>query len=255
MIFRSVLVLIVLVLAAGIARADGPPARLHVEGTAFVLQQLDGRVRRGADLVGAELDLGNGVTLRIDAARPDPADAEILLHRFSQRVAGADWQPVCEAGQEGFPIGGRWVAGEFRSDNAHFLLTCTNGAQSKCARWGYKPWKAAPDGASMIPLYQACIHMARADYCGDDHPTTRNGTTIDVFDHHGVQQAATGPEFHFEAGWSPAGAVCVNHTRIPQNMDLATLAQRCPRLRDALGEQCDEAAAQRLGAVVFNRSR
>jgi hypothetical protein len=104
-------------------------------------------------------------------------------------------------------------------------------------------------------MYQACIHMARADYCGDDHPTTRNGTTIDVFDHHGVQQPATGPDFRFEAGWSPTGAVCVNHTRIPQNMDLATLAQRCPRLRDALGKQCDEATAQRLGAVVFNRSR
>lgn len=253
--FRSVLVLLGLMLAGGTAQAAGPMSRLHVEGTAFVLQQTDGRVRRGADLVGAELDLGNGVALRIDAVHPDAADAEILLHKFSQRTGGGDWQPVCEAGQEGFPIGGRWVDGQFQSDNTHFLLTCTNGAQAKCARWGYKPWKTAPDGSTSIPMYQACIHMARADYCGDDHPTTRNGTTIDVFDHHGVQQSANGPDFHFEAGWSPAGAVCVNHTRIPQNMDLATLAQHCPKLRDALGEQCDEATAQRLGAVVFNRSR
>ncbi|MEZ0472044.1 ADYC domain-containing protein [Luteimonas salinilitoris] len=235
---------------------------LRVEGTVFVLRQQDGQVLRSPDMVGAELELGDGSVLRIDAVRTDPQDASgrTLLHRFSQREGDGPWREVCEADREGrregFPVQGHWDAqGRYRLDQAHFALTCTGGAQAKCVRFGYMPWADAPDGTPMPEMYAACVHMVRADYCGDGEASTRDGTEIDIYDHHGVWQPGGEAEFRFEAGWSPQGAVCVHHARIPQNLDLATLAARCPRLRTAIGAACTEGAAEQAGAVLFNRSR
>ena len=255
-------------LSASIAGAAAPAAtsalqpELAVEGTAFVLRQPDGTELRGAQLVGAELDLGDGVTVRIDAVRADPVDksGETLLHALSTRGPDGAWVPLCEpdreGNREGFPVPGRWDdAGRYHADADHFALTCTSGAQAKCVRFGYKPWKQAPDGASLVPLYEACVHMVRADYCGDGVATTRDGTQIDIFDRHGVQRPESGPELRFEAGWSPTGAVCVAHTRIPDNVTLDQLRGSCPRLAAALGSSCTEETAAKLGAVLFNRSR
>ncbi len=248
--------------AAAEVAASALVPELAVEGTAFVLRQPDGTELRGAQLVGAELDLGEGVTVRIDAVRRDPGDksGETLLHALSTRDADGAWVPLCdpdrESRREGFPIPGRWDdAGRYHADGGHFALTCTSGAQAKCVRFGYKPWKPAPDGASLVPLYEACVHMVRADYCGDGVATTREGTQIDIYDRHGVQRPESGPELRFEAGWAPTGAVCVAHTRIPDNLTLEQLAKSCPRLAAALGERCTEETAAKLGAVLFNRSR
>jgi hypothetical protein len=257
---RRAFALFVLVLAALPAFA-ADASKLRVEGTEFVLYRSDGRVLRSADLVGAQLDLGNGNQLRIDGVRADPEDAsgQTLLHRFSQRAGDGPWVEACEADRqgnhEGFPVPGRWVDGRYQLESSHFAMSCTGGAQAKCVRWGYKPWAKAPDGTAMTQMYEACVHMVRADYCGDGTATTKEGTAIDVYDRHGVQQPAGGEDFRFEAGWAPTGAVCVNHPRIAQNIDLATLAARCPRLANVLGKQCDEAAAEKAGAVLFNRSR
>jgi hypothetical protein len=250
--------------AVGAPTPDMPVApvpALAVEGTEFVLRQ-GGRVMRSAELIGAELDLPDGTTLRIDGVRADPGDpsGETVLHTFSLNAGDGRWQNPCDADreghQEGFPIAGRWdAAGRLHTEPGHFALSCTSGAQAKCVRFGYKPWKAAPDGAPLAPMYEACVHMVRADYCGDGTPTTRDGTEIDIFDQHGVQQPTADPEFRFEAGWAPAGAVCVAHTRIPENITLDALRQRCPRLAAALGETCTLESAVKLGAVLFNRSR
>lgn len=241
------------------AAAVEPASRLAVDGAEFVLYRSDGRVLRSADLIGAELDIGGGLQWRIDAVRADPADSRVLLHRFSWRRGDGDWEAACDADRaglrEGFPVPGRWVDGRYRSDAGHFALTCTGGAQGKCVRWGYRPWDRAPDGTAMAGIYEACVHMVRADYCGDGTATTREGMAIDVYDRHGVQKSDGGEDFRFEAGWAPAGAVCVNHVRVPDNVTLGAIAARCPRLKDALGTACDEAAAQAAGAVLFNRSR
>lgn len=248
-----------LVFIAGAAFAQDA-SKLRVEGTQFVLYQTNGRILRSADLVGAELDLGDGNALRIESVRKDPDDptGQIFLHRLSQRSGDGAWTEACEADRsgnhEGFPIPGRWVDGRYRADSSHFAMSCTGGAQAKCVRWGYKPWANAPDGTPMAAHYEACVHMVRADYCGDGTATTKEGTAIDIYDRNGVQQPAGGDDFRFEAGWGPTGAVCVNHPRIAQNLDLEQLAARCPRLADKLGERCDEAAATAAGAVLFNRS-
>lgn len=260
---------LVLCLAVVLAGITATPAfatermpALGVDGSVFVLKSGDGPDLRGADLVGAELTIDANTTIRIEGVRADPLDSsgEILLHRLSVRVGDGAWENPCERAPDGtreaFPIPGRWNAeGRYVADRDHFAISCTSGAQAKCVRFGYRPWKQAADGTALAPLYEACVHMIRADYCGDGKPATRNGTMIDVYDRHGIQTSADDPSLRFEAGWSPQGAVCVAHTRIVDELDLEALSNRCPRLRKALGTNCDDKRAAALGAVVFNRSR
>ena len=85
---------------------------------------------------------------------------------------------------------------------------------------------------------------------------------IDFYDQLGIQKRTNAASDHalpFEAAWNTEGAVCVAHTRVPEHMTIARLAQICPRLRGRLGETaCTEVEAQlgRLGQVLlFNRSR
>ncbi len=89
-----------------------------------------------------------------------------------------------------------------------FFITCTGGAEGKCVRFGYKPWRQVPR-ASLAPYYQTCVRLVRADYCGDGTGHTRNGTPIDIFDKIGIQRDEAAPGLTFEAAWGPDGAVCV----------------------------------------------
>jgi hypothetical protein len=132
-----------------------------------------------------------------------------------------------------------------------FELTCTAGVHGKCIRFGYLPWQSEP----MQKLYNGCIRMMRADYCGDGEATTRDGTLIDIYDDYRIQMLDERSARTFEAGWTAAGAVCVNHVRIKENISLDALARRCPRLSDApLGAECTEERTRSLGAVLFNQS-
>jgi ADYC domain len=106
-------------------------------------------------------------------------------------------------------------------------------------------------GVPMIDLYRTCMRMARADYCGDGIGATRNGTVIDLYDIAGIQRPETEAPMPFEAAWTPKGAICVRHTRLPDVVDLEKLVARCPRLAGAVGETCSENAP---GALLFNRS-
>lgn len=240
-----------------------PPANaseLVAEGTSFVVRQ-NGRTLRSPELVGTEIDIGDGMKLRIEAVRADPADTEILLHRFSiKKDAGAEWFNPCIADrnglEEGFPLSGRWDAAmSFHHDKKHFVLTCTSGAEAKCIHRGYKPWKSSKNGESLQPLFESCVRMLRADYCGDGTATTRDGMAIAVYDKYAAQQPEIdAPGFEFEAGWTPAGAVCVNHMRVPDLVTLKSLARRCPRFRKAMGRACSEETARKAGAILFNLS-
>jgi hypothetical protein len=197
---------------------------------------------------------------------PTDPDGDILLYRIStvDPVTGAPGE-LCEPDARGerwaFPLKGRWDANGRRISDQGFTLTCSAGAQGKCVRFGYKPWKETPDGFPLADYHQACVRLVLADYCGDQG-TTRDGMLIDIYDRLGIQRPADDAEQHrlrFEAAWNPEGAVCVAHTRVPENMTLAHLGDVCPRLRGHLGDaECtaDAAASGRLGPVLlFNRSR
>lgn len=161
------------------------------------------------------------------------------------------WRNPCNPGPDGvargFPLsGGR---------PGSFGLTCTSGANGKCARLGYRPWKQSPNGRSLREFHQACVRMIRADYCGDGTSHTRDGTLINVYDKLRIQEPDPSL-IDFEAAWGPDGAVCVRKPRIPDGVTLEELAKRCPdRLHHQTGESCSEAKA--LGhehALILNRS-
>jgi hypothetical protein len=249
--------------AACPAHAAAPAPILDVVGTEFRLTLPGKAVARSRDLVGAVLTLSNGLSIRIDAVEGDPDDGQghILLHTFAVRGDDGAWANLCEPGpdgrQQGFPLSGRFLPdGRLVGGPAgSFEIVCSSGAQGKCARFGYKPWLAAPDGRPLRDHYNACVRMVRADYCGDGNGTTRDGTAIDLYDRLGLQRSEAAPGMSFEAGWGPDGAACIAHVRVPENVTLDRLHAACPRLTQRpSGPACTEAEAAALGALIFNNS-
>jgi hypothetical protein len=263
-------------LALSLIEGAGAAVRIdtvEVDGTAFRIGLSNGQMLQGVALEGATLRIvlaGDPATrsIRIREIIQDPTDpdGEVLLYRISvvDPVTGA-LDELCEPDARGerwaFPLKGQWDANGRRTSDQGFTLTCSAGAQGKCVRFGYKPWKKTPDGTPLADYHQACVRLVRADYCGDQG-TTRDGMLIDIYDRVGIQRPADDAEeqgLRFEAAWNPEGAVCVAHTRVPANMTLADLGEVCPRLRGRLGDRkctADAAASGRLGLVLlFNRSR
>ena len=261
-----------LMLTTGTALADAnlqKIAGIDVDGTTLKIILTSGEVLSGANLVGATLSLSEEATVRkvfVENVLIDPLDRdrETILYHFlavdsSGQPAGELCQPDVRGERWGFPLRGQWDSEGQRISNDHFTLVCADGAQGKCVRFGYKPWKSI-NGASLEPYYQACIRLVRADYCGG-HGTTRNGMLIDLYDSLGINSPAADPgtdRLRFEAAWNADGAVCVAHTRVPENTTLDQLARECPRLAGRLGESvCTEADSGRWGGdvLIFNRSR
>jgi hypothetical protein len=244
------------------ALADAP-GRLSIEATEFRVATASGETFGSSDLIGAVLEAadetGQRRTIRIDAVTADAARPQVKLHAFSvQDPASGRWSPLCQPDakgrQAGFPIRGHWDRqGRYVRDPDTWFLTCTSGAQGKCLLFGYDPWSRGPGGQDLTRHYEACTRMVRADYAGDSVAHTRDGTVIDVWDDAGVQTSDTGGDasFSFEAGWGPAGAVCVARTRYSDLQPREALIAAHP----ALDGPCDEGEARRRGAVVFNRSR
>lgn len=240
---------------------------LRVEGTAIVVTDESGQERRGAELDGAELDLGDIGTLRIVSSALDEQarfPGEVWLLQGELRAAGtSQFEQICTpdpSGDTRMVIYSGYFDDEFRYVPAgeRFSVTCISGVEAKCLRWGYLPWRQAPiGGASLAPYFESCIRMARADYCGNDQATTRDGTSIDIYDRVGIQEPTPDlADFHFEAGWAARGAVCVHHPRIADNLRLTDLPSTCPRLLSSvIGPVCNEDRAHELGALLYNRSK
>jgi ADYC domain len=240
------------------------PKLVEVDATEFKVTLGDGRVMRSHDLVGARLVIamgGQAIRVRLDAVErdPDAKNGTVWLHTFSAEMTDGSWQNVCKAGpdgrRQGFPIAGRpRVDGILEpAEPGIFELACTSGALGKCVRFGYPPWGAA-NGTPLREVYNACIRMVRADYCGDGTPTTRDGQRIDIYDDLGIQQHENEAAMAFEAGWSADGATCVRHTRVKANASLESLVAACPRLKGRIGPACSEETARGFGAKLFNRS-
>jgi hypothetical protein len=256
-------------LATCVARADRILS-VEVEGTHFKVALESGRLLDSSSLVGAELDLGasGGAARRIrivevqkDATDPD---GDILLHRIVVSAAAGQWTDFCRPDANGnswaFPLRGQWDSAGLQTSENGLTLTCTSGAIGKCVRFGYKPWKIMADGTALTPFHAACVRAVRADYCANG-ATTRDGQLIDIFDALGIQHADpayANDVLPFEAAFSPTGALCVAHARVPENMTLDTLSAECPGLRGRLGEQAcreSDALAGRYGTpMVFIRS-
>ena len=203
-------------------------------------------------MLDLDLDGGASAKVRIDAIAVDPKtpQGDVFLYDLSVSDAAGGWAPVCAPEADGKPHAILRPAPQGR-----IAILCTAGALGKCIRFGYRPWATA-GGRSLEPYWQACARMVRADYCGDEQPTTRDGMLIDLWDEAGVQERAGAEGLSFEAAWAAEGALCVAHPRVPQNVTLETLEKACPRLSGRLGPACTPDAARRWGSpLLFNDSR
>jgi hypothetical protein len=235
--------------------ASGLEGRIEADGPDLVLKLDDGRNLRREALIGLRLVLAmrDGKTeVRIDSVDVDAAATGGPVPLYTLTLVGPDatrggfCQPDPQGRRAGFPI----------PDGAGgFSFTCTSGAEGKCALMGYRPWDNR-DGVPLRDLHRACIHMLRADYGGDDHPSTRNGTLVDVSDRFGIQKPDMPAGLEFEAAWGPDGAVCVAHPRIAANISLEDLAALYPGLSGRLGAGTCTEEAMRADprALLFNRS-
>ncbi len=258
---RRLLPLLALLLATP-ALAQPRLLGLRAEGGDFRADLSDGTHLRGAALVGAVLRF-EGMELRIDTARRDDAPplpgggraTDVWLFGLSARAsgggaAGAEWQPYCRPDPQGESL-----AMPYPAEDGSLRLTCSAGAIGKCIRFGYRPWASLPDGRPLAPFHAACSNLVRAAYGTPERGWTRDGMRIDLYDHVGIQAPDNAPEDAFEAGWTPEGATCVAHVRVPENGDLAAVAAAHPRLAGRTGPvACTEATARAAGAILFNRS-
>jgi hypothetical protein len=248
-----------LIAASGLA-APGPS--VTVEGTMFRVTLPDGRLLSQDDLLGTVVTLGDGSgsqrRIRIDSAERDVRDptGEVMLYTLSEPdPVTREWRNACnpdpDGRQLGFPLSGAFTPdGRYISVPGRILITCTGGAEGKCIRFGYKPWRTLSDGTSLEPYYQACVRLVRADYGGDGVGRTRNGTPIDLFDRIGIQRDEPAPNMTLEAAFGPDGAVCVAHTRISDVLPMQDLLLRYPRFANRPSADCTETTS----ALLFVRS-
>ena len=235
-----------------------------VDGTSFRIAATDGRVLRSADLVGAVIGVrlhGAEHRIRIDAVRASLDAPPLLLHSISIERPGRGWLPLCEAAPDGtraaYPIAGRALPDGTLAPGGEgeMEIVCSSGAQGKCLQLGYRPWSRLPDGSAILPAFNACVRMMRADYAGRGTPKTRDGTSVYVFDKLGIRRSHSNDVLEFEAGWDEHGAVCVRHPRVSSLASLEQIAASSPRLAGRVGAACTRAAAESLGALIFNSSR
>lgn len=223
----------------------------------------DGSILADAALVGASAPFGRDWTLRIDGFVPaDPADGT-PRPRYDVSVRHSDddgWRKLCPADESGattaLPVPGYWNPdGSFELISAAaFSLSCSATAQAECVRLGYAPWLRGPDGSSLQAYHRACVHMIRADYCGDGSARPVAGTRVEVFDRAGINRSGEAPSGEPEALWGPEGAVCLARTRRPDD-SVPAVVERCPRLADLPTDRCTADSFDDLpNALVGNRS-
>lgn len=211
-----------------------------------------------ADPSGETMDLtepsGRVFRIRIDWTEPDKDDpaGDIVLAGLSYRHHDSEpWRPLCAPDHEGrsagFPI---VVPGQ-----TGISIACTSDARGKCARFGYKPWKSAVNGESLLPYYRACLRMVRADYCGDDTSHTRTGVAIRMWDAVGIRNRPDGARA--EASWSPGGATCLRSPRAADVSTIERIVAACPAIEYRRADDCDSAsrAAQPSSTLIWSEAK
>jgi hypothetical protein len=271
---------------AGATLGGAALANLRVEHGEVVAEQ-DQVTLRGTSLIGAHFY----AQLQDQSASPPPLieyrvtnivaeDAKYdpthtgstFLYTLEQWVSDRQsFQPACAADADGrrvaIPLAATWNQhGDRVESTSLFTFACTTGVIAKCYRWGYRPWLTGY--GDLAATHWTCTRMARADYCGDGVPHTRDGTSINVWDNlpspGPIQQHGGGllqlPPLGmiFEAGWTTSGAVCLSRARWLLDGDL--LAAACPAqlILPGLGPlTCDTVQAVltgQSGIHLFNES-
>lgn len=209
-------------------------------------QLVGGGFARTAALSGTPLvaTTSDGRSVRIEIAAVTPGG----LSGDAERVEIiADGIAVCEAAQHGVLVPGRFDGrGVYTADPDTVTYACMTGAIAKCVEWGYAPWRAGAEA------HASCTRLARADYCGEGVPWTRNGTVVSAYDTLGIHASPASSRLVFEAAWGPGGAVCVARPRYA--IENASGAAVLPGCFAQLPRCTSLAAASELGAQLANHS-
>ena len=210
-------------------------------------------------------------TVAPESSAYDPTQTgATFLYTLEQWVDDSgSWQPACPSDGDGrgvaIPLAATWdERGDRVVSSSLFTFACTTGVIAKCYRWGYRPWVTGY--GDLVALHWTCTRLARADYCGNGVPHTRDGTAINVWDTlpapGPIQRRGLLPPLGmvFEAGWNTRGAVCMSRARwlLDDGLSIAAL---CPdRLipPGLVGQTVCDTVAQVLGeaqdAQMFNQS-
>jgi hypothetical protein len=237
---RALPVLFLLLLSAAGPVSHARLLDVTAEGGNLRAELSDGRVLRGAELVGTVLPF-QGAEIRVDAARrdeglpeakPGVAFDDVWLFRLSVRGPDGQWNESCEDGGQGMVYPG---------PNGAVRLTCSAGAIGTCIRYGYRPWAQTAGGVALAPYHRACVNVMRSAELAQ----------VEVYDRIGIQQPEAILGAVFEAGWTTEGAVCLAHPR-QTNDPQAEVALAIMAI--AGRANCTEEHAAELGALVFNRT-
>ena len=198
------------------------------------------------------------VTARIVAA-PEPKELGPLGYSLWMAYQlklelgeGREAVSACrDEGDVAFPILGYWDAsGKYIRDPDTFSFACTRRSVANCLRRGYLDDSANPDTPS---IFEACIRMSRADYCGDGASHTKHGTFVMEWDNRNIAPKPSLIEpLTFEAAWNKDGMVCSARTRWndPAQVPVPGCLRNKPR--------CDSAAEALLISpgepLLFNNS-
>ena len=244
------------ILLGGATLSGDPLDHVRVERGEVVAER-GGTTLRGTALVGARFQAQvrnvavtppatTVIQYRVTAIQPefsayDPtATGYTFLYTLEQWVDDtASWQPGCPTDGDGrnvaIPLAAVWDEhGDRSASSSMFTFGCTTGVIAKCYRWGYRPWVTGY--GDLVAMHQSCTRMARADYCGNGVPHTRNGTTINIWDtlpapgpiqKHGGLLGLPPLGMLFEAGWDTGGATCLSRARWLLDDD-GVLASLCP---------------------------
>ncbi|EDM79975.1 hypothetical protein PPSIR1_23076 [Plesiocystis pacifica SIR-1] len=145
----------------------------------------------------------------------DPLQAAVVI------LAGERYDPETKAV---LPDEDRWIT-----------LACAGSATAKVALLGYGPHgELGGQGAASVEQRQATLNMITANYCGDGHAYTEDGTPLAWEDAAGVVTPFMPPGAR-EALWDADGALCLDTPRLVERTEVGCELPTCAEL-EAGGE-------------------
>lgn len=208
--------------------SQGEFTSLEVAGDAFVLRNKKGQTIAGEALVGTEIVLARDgetiASLRIAAFDKVPRWAEKAAdaHAYALVYAtddGVTERSVCGGDAADARVPNALVLGDetydlttkevYEAAKGIFTIACAGSAAAKLSLLGYGPQSSK----TSVKQRQATLKMITADYCGDGHSYTQNGTPLLWENASGSVPLAEDPAA-IEAVWTADGALCLDATRI-----------------------------------------
>lgn len=106
-------------------------------------------------------------------------------------------------------------------------LACAGSAAAKLALLGYGPNADYGEGnSSSVAQRQATLNMLTANYCGDGHSYTADGTPLQWENQSGSVALSEEPGAS-EAVWGPEGALCLDTPRLVERSELGCELPTC----------------------------